>query len=87
MLSSLLDAPQVADRHFATALALHEATSALFPQARTQLEWGKLLLRDGPVADPERARDLLASARSAAVLHGYAGIARQAADLLDGAPR
>ena len=61
--------------------------SAPFPLARTQLERGKLLLREGPMADAERARDLLGSARSAAVLHGSAEIAQQAADLLAGAPR
>jgi len=86
MLASLLDAPEAADRHFATALELHQAMSAPFPTARSELEWGKLLLRDGPTADPERARDLLESAHSAAVLHGYAEIARQAANLLGRAP-
>jgi class 3 adenylate cyclase len=86
MLASLLDAPEAADGHFAIALELHQAMSAPFPTARSELEWGKLLLRDGPTADPERARDLLESAHSAALLHGYAEIARQAANLLGRAP-
>ncbi len=87
MLASLLDAPEAADKHFAAALALHQAMAATFPSVRTQLEWAKLLRRDGPISDPARARDLLVAARTGAVQHGYAQIARQAADLLDGTPR
>jgi hypothetical protein len=87
MLAALLDAPEAAAGHFAVASALHEAMSATFSLARTQLEWAKLLLRDGPVSDPARARDLLGAACSSAVLHGYAEIARQAGELLDVPPR
>jgi hypothetical protein len=81
MLATLLDADEAADAHFAVASSLQQGMSSRFPLARTQLEWGKLLWRDGPTADPERARDLLDCARSAAVLHGYGDIAQQAADL------
>lgn len=87
MLASLLDAPEAADGHFATALALHQALPAPFPLARTQLERAKLLLSDWRGADPERAGDLIESARAAAVAHGYAQIARHAADLLAGLGR
>jgi DNA-binding SARP family transcriptional activator len=63
---------------FARSAAFCARTGAEFFACRTDLWWGATLLERGAPGDVEKARDLLAKARAAAAMHGYAFIERTA---------
>src|SRR5262249_5199208 len=70
-------------RHFEDALASSERAGARPYVARTQLEYAVLLLERAAPGDAERARTLLAEARTIAGALGMAGVGARAAALLD----
>jgi len=51
-----------ADDHFAAAAATQEGIGAPVPLARTQLEWGRMMLIRNQPGDAERVRELLGEA-------------------------
>lgn len=67
-----------AERFFLRAAELNERMGARFFGARTNLEWGKMLLARATPGDLERGRELLSLAMTAAQEHGYAMIERRA---------
>ncbi|MBV8979981.1 MAG: AAA family ATPase [Acidimicrobiia bacterium] len=73
--------PDVADRHFAAADALHSRLDAPLWLARTRLPWGRLAFDRG---DTARAVELLESAHELAARMGAADIEAAAAELLAG---
>jgi len=64
-----------AERHFADALAMHDAMAARPFAARTQLAWGEMELARGEVA---RARELLAAAIATADALGMVVVSERA---------
>ena len=62
LLATTLGHYDEADARFAAALAMHERLDAPVWQARTRLEWGRMLLQRGSSGDGERARELLGQA-------------------------
>jgi tetratricopeptide (TPR) repeat protein len=68
-----------AERHFADALAMHEAMGARPFAARTRLAWGEMELARGDVA---RARELLADAIVEADALGMVAVAERARGLV-----
>ena len=81
-LTSVLGRYDDAESYFAEATEIAGLGHMKFFEARTQLEWGRMLsARRGP-GDIERARTLLEQAHSAAATHGYASIERLAATAL-----
>ena len=73
-----------AQSYFSHAVEASHRTGAKFFVARSELGWGKMLLERQGSGDREAARNLLASAHAAGVLHGYGTIARRAASALAG---
>jgi tetratricopeptide (TPR) repeat protein len=69
--------PDVAERHFADVDAIHQRLNAPIWLARTRLAWGRFLLAN----EPDRATELLQSARELADRMGAADI-RETADAL-----
>jgi tetratricopeptide (TPR) repeat protein len=65
------------ERHLATALAVHEAWSAPYLVARTQLDWAELCLARNAPGDTERAVRLVVGARTLAERHGLLGLQRR----------
>jgi DNA-binding SARP family transcriptional activator len=82
-LAAVLGKDELADEHFSVALAVHTALRAPFHVARTQLEWGRVLLGRGPASNAARGRELLDEAWATASQFGYGSIERAAATLLD----
>ncbi|HUJ65907.1 MAG TPA: hypothetical protein VLX59_10235, partial [Acidimicrobiales bacterium] len=77
-LAWVLDRLDQAEAHFAEAAEIADRGGMKFFAARTQLDWGRMLVaRRGP-GDRERATALLEQAGSAAAANGYASIARLA---------
>jgi class 3 adenylate cyclase/tetratricopeptide (TPR) repeat protein len=81
-LGALLGRTEDAERCFERALRLEEGFEAPLFAAATRIGWARLLL-GGDSGDAARARELLEQARSSAESLGGAGIAQQAAALLD----
>ena len=79
MLATVLGDFAAAERHFADALALHEAMGARPFTARTQLAWAELELARG---DVHRARELLADAIVTADALGMVAVAERARGLV-----
>jgi tetratricopeptide (TPR) repeat protein len=71
-----------AERRFAEAAATHERIGAPIWLARTQLEWGRMLLGRARPGDAERAREFLSQAVTTARERGLANIERRAVRLL-----
>ncbi len=78
-LAAILGRHDEADAYFATSSASCERAGAKFFAAQTHLLWGKMLAGRGAPGDAERARDLLAKARTAATANGYGSVERRAA--------
>lgn len=72
-LAAVCGRDEEADAHFATALEIHQRMRAPFFIALTQLEWARMLQHRG---HPSRADELISSARSLALEHGYGAIER-----------
>lgn len=83
-LATILARFEAADAHFRQALTIHETMAAPFFIARTNLEWGRMLLARNNPGDPEQARQLLRAADGLARTHGYAAVEQRATDLLVG---
>lgn len=83
-LASVLGRYEDAESHFTQATELVNRNRMKFFAARTQLEWGRMLITRGRPGDLGRARTLLEQARSLAADHGYVVVeARATADLSD----
>jgi class 3 adenylate cyclase len=81
-LATVLRRYDEADLYFAHAATSSKQAGAKFFAARTNLNWGKMLVaRNGP-GDAERARDLLGIAHDSAIAHRYGKIEEQAAAAL-----
>lgn len=72
--------PEQAAEHFSMAFDQHTRLEAPFWCAQTELAWGSFLIDRGEAA---RGRQLLESAKARADAMDFAGIAREAAPLLD----
>jgi hypothetical protein len=81
-LSTILGRYDAADAYFARSAEFCDRVGAKFFAARTQLQWAKLLLERQAPGDGQKARDLLVSAHSEAVAHGYGTVERRAAAAL-----
>jgi tetratricopeptide (TPR) repeat protein len=77
-LAAILGRYDEASDLFARSAAFCARTGCEFFACRTDLWWGAMLLERGAPGDVEEARDLLAKARDAAAMHGYAFIERMA---------
>jgi tetratricopeptide (TPR) repeat protein len=83
-LASVLGRYEDAESHFTQATELVNRSGMKFFAARTQLEWGRMLIARGMPGDLDRARTLLEQARSLATDHGYVVVeARATSDLSD----
>jgi predicted ATPase/DNA-binding SARP family transcriptional activator/class 3 adenylate cyclase len=82
VLARVLSRYDDADEHFAAAAAMHERMQAPFHQARTWLEWGRMLLQRRAEGDLERAIELLERSRDTAAQYGCAQVERRALRLL-----
>ena len=76
-LAATLDRRQAAERHFEAALMHHKALVAPALTARTQCDYGELLVTGGPDGQA-RGEALLAQAAAAAARLGMAGVAARA---------
>jgi class 3 adenylate cyclase len=78
MLACTTGRADLAEDHFAAALAIHERAQAPLLAAETRLEWASLLIsRD----DHDRAAGLLDAVRSSAVSHGARFLVRRCTEL------
>jgi len=75
-----------AERHFTDAAAMHERIGAPTWQARTHLEWARMLLARRQLGDTERAEQLLGRAVRTARELGLANVERRAVALLEDCP-
>ena len=71
-----------AAERFAAAASTHGRAGARCSQARTQLEWGRMLLTRRRPTDMFQARELLSQALGTARELGLAGVERRAVELL-----
>jgi class 3 adenylate cyclase/tetratricopeptide (TPR) repeat protein len=83
LLSSVLGRHQEADDHFADAARINQRIGAPTWQARTHLEWARVLLARRQLGDAARARALLRQALASARELGLGAVDRQAVALLD----
>jgi class 3 adenylate cyclase len=67
-----------AQSHFAQSAASCERLGILFYAARTDFQWGQMLVERNEPGDLDRAQDLLTKAHTVAAASGYAGIERRA---------
>ncbi len=81
-LATVLGRYDEADVYFTQAAAFNDRAHAKFFAARTNLSWAKMLAERGAPGDTETARELLTKAHTAAATHGYANVARRAANAL-----
>ena len=81
-LATVLGRYEDAENYFTIAAALSEREGARFNAARTNLLWGRMLAARRAPGDAERARELLAIARTAAVANGYSNVEHRAAAAL-----
>ena len=70
-------------RHFADAAALHERMQAPFHAARTELEWGRMLLEDRASTSTDLAAQHVERARQIAAVHHCSQVERRAARLIE----
>ena len=82
MLATTLGRYFEADAHFAAAAAIHTRIGAPAWLARTQVDWGRMLLRRDGKGDAEQAGELLASALRTARRIGLPTVERRSAALL-----
>ena len=81
-LATVLGRLDEADTYFAQAASMSTRARAKFFGARTDLQWGKMLVaRDGP-EDADRGRALLTKAHTVARANGYGNVERRAAAAL-----
>lgn len=71
-----------AEAYFTEAAELVVRGDMMFSEAYNDLLWGRMLRQRGDHSDPERARELLESARHSAASRGYAVVERRAAQEL-----
>ena len=71
-----------AEIYFTAAAEFCDRMGAKFDAARTNLQWGTMLAERNAAGDAERAQELLTNAHTAATTHGYATVARRAAQAL-----
>jgi class 3 adenylate cyclase len=83
-LATVLGHYDEANAFFAQAGASCDRVGAKFFAARTDLLWGRMLAERNAPGDPEKARDLLTKAQTAAAVHGYGNVERRAAAALQG---
>jgi hypothetical protein len=79
MLASTTDQSELAEAHFAEAVAIHERAQAPLLVAETKLEWARLLVGRG--AELDRAAGLLEAVRSTAAARGARYLERSCRDL------
>ena len=77
-LAEVLGRYDEAEAYFAQSVRMCERLGARFFLAQTQLLWGRMLARRSGAGADGPARDLLSSARTAAVDRGWAGVLRRA---------
>jgi class 3 adenylate cyclase/tetratricopeptide (TPR) repeat protein len=82
-LSAVLGQFDEADARFAQSASLAERMGARYFAVRTDVEWGKMLVRRGAPGDAEKAIGLLGDAQAKAAAHGYRTLERRAASALD----
>lgn len=81
-LATVIGRYEDAENYFTIAATLSEREGARFNAARTNLLWGRMLAGRRAPGDAEKARDLLAIARTAAVANGYSNVEHRAAAAL-----
>jgi len=86
LLATVLGRDAEADHHFAEAEEIQDRIGASGTLVHTRLEWARGLLRRGGVAELNRARTLLRSAKAGAVEAGLPIVERQIDALLIGLP-
>ena len=86
-LAEVLGRYDEAEAYFAQSVRMCERVGARFFLAQTQLLWGRMLARRAGLGDGERARDLLSSARTAAVDRGWADVVGRADAALEALER
>ncbi len=77
-LASVLGRYDVGEAHFTYATELTTRGGMKFFAARTQLDWGRMLIARGGPGAVDRGCALLEDVRRAALTHGYAGLERYA---------
>jgi tetratricopeptide (TPR) repeat protein len=82
-LSAVLGQFDEADARFAQSASLLERMGARFFSVRTDIEWGRMLMRRGVPGDAQKARTLLSTGQSLAAAHGYEALERRATSALD----
>jgi DNA-binding CsgD family transcriptional regulator len=85
MLAALLGRPEEAEDHFQAALALETRAEMPVWVAQTRLAYGRFLAERGGSVEGGQARELLSQAHQEAQRLGMLTVARQAAEVLDGA--
>ncbi len=75
-LASVLGRYDLAEAHFTEATELTTRGGMKFFAARTQLDWGRMLIARGGPGALNRGCALLEDARRAALTHGYVGLER-----------
>ncbi len=83
LLAAVAGSYEAAEHHFRDAAAMHERMQAPFHAARTELEWGQMLLEDPAPASNEGAQQHLERARQIAALHHCSQVERRADRLLE----
>ncbi len=81
-LASVLGRYDEAETYFGESAGISRRMGAQFAIARTDLLWGRMLLRCKGPGDVERARRLLETARAGAATRGYGGVERHADEAL-----
>jgi class 3 adenylate cyclase len=81
-LASVLGRYTEAEAHLVEATELSGRGQMTFFAARTQLEWGRMLMVRGGSGDRDLARTRLMEASASAAVHGYGTVARRAATAL-----
>lgn len=84
ILASVVGEWELAERHFAQALEMHERMAARPWTARTELAWGEMLLARGGEGDVQRGRERLAEAIVVADALGMVAVAQRARALVAG---
>lgn len=82
MLSATMGDHERAESHFIETVLAYERIGAPALLSRTKLEWARMLLRRGRIADVERSRALLKEALAIAKAHGLSRSERHATALL-----
>jgi class 3 adenylate cyclase len=83
LLASAAGSYDAGERHFGDAASTHERMRAPFHVARTELEWGRMLLEGRTSASNEAAQQHLERANEIAALHHCSQVERRADRLLE----